>query len=259
MVDGLERALKFTKRLSLGWASAVSTWLAQFRGSQGDSYWRHALGEQDFRNRRAKHIIYGHTHASEMVSLDASYAEGYVHNQVYLNSGTWRRVHRQTLFAPNEHEFIASDSMTYLAFFQGDERGGRPYESWSGTLGVNFPERKILRVDPAHSAVRRPHVAAPPSRSNAPERRTAVPIAAATNRRRARHQSNPAASTGTSRTASTRRPHRSIGSSRHHTHPPGRMNFAADWPRWDRRFDRRMWRRSTWSTGRLSARTPLAC
>ena len=158
LVDGLERALKFTKRLSLGWASAVSTWLADWRGGQGDSYWRHALSEQDFRNRRAKHIIYGHTHAPEMVSLDASYAEGYVHNQVYLNSGTWRRVHRQTLFAPNEHEFIASDSMTYLAFFQGDERGGRPYESWSGTLGVNFPEKKILRIDPPHSAIRRPHV-----------------------------------------------------------------------------------------------------
>jgi UDP-2,3-diacylglucosamine pyrophosphatase LpxH len=158
LVDGLERALKFTKRLSLGWASAVSTWLAQLRGNAGDSYWRHALAEQDFRNRRAKHIIYGHTHAPEIVSLDASYAEGYVHNQVYLNSGTWRRVHRQTMFAPNEHEFIASDSMTYLAFFQGDERGGRPYESWSGTLGVNLPEGKILRVDSAHSAARRPHV-----------------------------------------------------------------------------------------------------
>jgi UDP-2,3-diacylglucosamine pyrophosphatase LpxH len=177
IVDGLERALKFTKRLSLGWASAISTWLAQFRGTQGDSYWRHALTEQDFRNRRAKHIIYGHTHAPEIISLDASYAEGYVHNQVYLNSGTWRRVHRQTMFAPSELEFIASDSMTYLAFFQGDERGGRPYESWSGTLGVNLPEGatpKILRVDSAHSAARRPHVAAPVAAANSVTAATGV-------------------------------------------------------------------------------------
>ena len=79
--------------------------------------------------------------------LDASYAEGYVLNQVYFNSGTWRRVHRQTELAPGEHEFIASDVMTYLAFFQADERGGRPYETWSGTLGFNPAEVTIHRID----------------------------------------------------------------------------------------------------------------
>ena len=69
-----------------------------------------------------KHIVYGHTHFAESVPLDASYAEGYVLNQVYFNTGTWRRVYRQTQLAPAEHEFIAADNMTYLAFFQGDER-----------------------------------------------------------------------------------------------------------------------------------------
>jgi hypothetical protein len=56
------------------------------------------------------------------------------------------------MFAPNEHEFIASDTMTYLAFFQGDERGGRPYETWSGTLGVNLPDSSTIRIDAAHAA-----------------------------------------------------------------------------------------------------------
>ena len=69
--------------------------------------------------------------------LDASHAEGFVLNQGYFNSGTWRRVHRATQFAPGEHEFIAAESMTYLAFFQGDERSGRPYETWTGTLTVD--------------------------------------------------------------------------------------------------------------------------
>jgi hypothetical protein len=89
------------------------------------------------------------------VPLDASFAEGYVLNQVYFNSGTWRRVHRQTQFAPSEHEFIASDTMTYLAFFQGDERKGRPYETWTGTLAVPPVEAKVRRIDPgiAHHAV----------------------------------------------------------------------------------------------------------
>ncbi|MDZ4780282.1 MAG: hypothetical protein SGJ19_08525 [Planctomycetia bacterium] len=147
LVDGLEQALKFSKQLSVGWASSVVSWLNSVRGRAEDSFYAHALAEQDFRNRRAKHIVYGHTHHAETVPLDASYAEGYVLNQVYFNSGTWRRVHQQTRLAPNEHEFIPSDVMTYLAFFQGDERKGRPYETWTGTLGHQPSEKTIHRVD----------------------------------------------------------------------------------------------------------------
>lgn len=33
-----------------------------------------------------------------------------------------------------EQEFIGYHVMTYLAFFKDDERGGRPFESWSGAL-----------------------------------------------------------------------------------------------------------------------------
>ncbi|NUQ64048.1 MAG: hypothetical protein HUU20_16345 [Pirellulales bacterium] len=150
-VDGLQQALKFSRRLSVGWASTVLGWLNSVRGSSSESYYTHALAEQDFRNRRAKHIVYGHTHAAESVPLDASYAEGFVLNQVYFNTGTWRRVHRQTQLAPGEHEFIACDVMSYLAFYQGDERRGRPYETWSGTLGYNPLEVTVHRIDPGRT------------------------------------------------------------------------------------------------------------
>lgn len=159
MVDGLSQVLKFSKRMSIGWASAICTWFHKLRGAPDGSYYRHALGEQDFRNRRARHIVYGHTHAPEVVPLDASYAEGYVLNQLYFNAGTWRRVHRQTEMAPAEHEFIASDVMTYLVFYQGDERRGRPYETWSGTLGYNPQESTVHRIDSGKSS----HGAAPPT------------------------------------------------------------------------------------------------
>lgn len=159
LVDGLERALKFSKSLSIGWAAKIVSWLQELRGQHDSSYYPHALTEQDFRNRRAKYVVYGHTHGAEVVPLDASHAEGYVLNQVYFNSGTWRRTLRQTVLAPNEHEFIPADVMTYLAFFQGDERGGRPYETWSGTLGVAPAETPLLRVDPGRSPLARgPHV-----------------------------------------------------------------------------------------------------
>ena len=46
--------------------------------------------------------------------------------------------------------------MTYLAFFQGDEPSGRPYESWSGTLGYAPTETIIHRVDPGRARCRPP-------------------------------------------------------------------------------------------------------
>lgn len=147
VVDGLQKALKFSRRLSVGWASWVAQWMWQLRGADNSSYYQHALGEQDFRNRRAKHIVYGHTHTAEVVPLDASFAEGYVLHQAYFNSGTWRRVYEQTRFAPSEHEFIAADTLTYLAFFKDDERRGRPYETWSGTLGIAPHTGASVRFD----------------------------------------------------------------------------------------------------------------
>ena len=153
IVDGLQKALKFSRRLSVGWASWIAQWMAELRGTNTHSFFQHALTEQDFRNRRAKHIVYGHTHQAEMIPLDASYADGYVLNQVYFNSGTWRRVHSQTQFAPREHEFIAADTMSYLAFFKDDERNGRPFETWTGTLGLHAFASSKYRVDQAHSSI----------------------------------------------------------------------------------------------------------
>jgi len=155
LVDGLQRALKFSRRLSVGWSSWVVQWLNQLRGQSSSSYAQHALCEQDFRNRRAKHIVYGHTHQAETVPLDASFAEGYVLNQLYFNSGTWRRVHQPTHLAPGEHEFIPSDTMTYTAFFEGDQRNGRPYESWTGTLAMRPTGSVVHRLDrgvPRHAS-----------------------------------------------------------------------------------------------------------
>ena len=152
IVDGLQKALKFSRRLSVGWASWIAQWMCQLRGADNASYFNHALGEQDFRNRRAKHIVYGHTHHAEMVPLDASYAEGYTLHQAYFNSGTWRRVYEQTQFAPREHEFIAADTMSYLAFFKDDERKGRPFETWTGTLGISPHSPASYRVDSAESS-----------------------------------------------------------------------------------------------------------
>jgi hypothetical protein len=151
MVDGMERALKFSKRVSIGWANKITDWLHSLRGSNGESYCQHAVSEADFRNRRARNIVYGHTHLAESVPLDASYADGYVLNQMYFNSGTWRRVLQQTRWTSSECEFIPTECLSMLSFYYGDERGGRPYETWSGTLAA-AGEVATHRVDSGRSS-----------------------------------------------------------------------------------------------------------
>ena len=156
LIDGLSRALRFSKRRSSGWMAATTQWLRTIRGADSDSWVDHALTEPDFRNRRAKHVVYGHTHAAEIVPLDASHAEGYVLDQVYFNAGTWRRTYRPASFAPAGHEFIATDVFSYLAFFQGDERKGRTFETWTGTLGHTPAERIIHRIDAGRGVLSAP-------------------------------------------------------------------------------------------------------
>ncbi len=147
LVDGLQRALQFSRGISISRASSVLSWLSKMRVPGEGDFYKHALGEQEFRNRRAKHIVYGHTHAAETVPLDASYSDGHTLNQIYFNSGTWRRVHRQTRLAPSEREFIATEVMTYLAFYQGNERNGHPFETWTGNLGIPPSDLSVHRID----------------------------------------------------------------------------------------------------------------
>jgi UDP-2,3-diacylglucosamine pyrophosphatase LpxH len=181
LVDGLERALKFSKRLPIGWINRITQWMHRLRGAKSDSYYLHALTEEDFRNRRARHIVYGHTHHAESLPLDASYADGYVLNQMYFNTGSWRRVYRPTCGGPGDFEFIPTECLNFLAFFCADERGGRPFETWSGTLAVDTADNTIHRVDAGRSShastqsiptprvpVRAPHFPNSPATAPAP-------------------------------------------------------------------------------------------
>ena len=96
------------------------------------------MTEPDFRTRRAKHVVYGHTHAAEITPLDASHAEGYVLDQIYFNSGTWRRTYNSANFAPAGHEFIATDVFSTSRSSKEMSARGEP-----------------SRAGPARSAIRR--------------------------------------------------------------------------------------------------------
>lgn len=148
---GLAGLLKFNRRPTGNWATAVREW-CQANEVCGGSLAMQALAEHDFRNRRAKYVVYGHTHQADMAALENSAAGGFALPQLYFNTGTWQRVHRPTQLAPGPQEFIASESFNLVTVYQGDERGGRGYETWSANLGLS-PVQTLRRVDtPAAAA-----------------------------------------------------------------------------------------------------------
>jgi len=136
-VDKLEALLKFSKGISLSTLGKIVNWYGKNVSTKVESYYKKALTESAFKNRSAQFIVYGHTHRNEIIPLDITkLTEGKELRQIYLNSGTWRRVHTLAKSNTKDAEFIGYNIMTYLAFFKGDERRGRPFEAWSGALGV---------------------------------------------------------------------------------------------------------------------------
>ena len=104
------------------------------RWGLSDGYYPYALGEPAFKDQNIHYIVYGHTHRQEIVPLRAGTLAAAAQQDVYLNSGTWRAVYDLARSRPKDEEFFGYHVMTYLAFFKGDERKGKAFETWSGSL-----------------------------------------------------------------------------------------------------------------------------
>ncbi len=174
LIDGLAAALKFTRRDSHDWIGRTTNFLAELRGATSISYAQHAMAEADFRNRRARHIVYGHTHQHEIIPLDASHADGYVLNQTYFNAGSCRRSYQPTQMLAGNHDLAACDAFSLLCFYQADERSGRTHETWCGTLApasIDIGANEISVSQPVAAAspigVRAPQFAGAAARAGA--------------------------------------------------------------------------------------------
>ena len=131
--------LKWAQSLTSGWSLNLLNWMVRkfggwFPSSDMPDY-KNAVQEAAFLDRSARSIVYGHTHQYVLTPLEVSTTPQGTLNQVYINSGTWRPYHQLAMHHPQEEQFVPYQLMTYLAFYQGDERGGRRFETWSGALG----------------------------------------------------------------------------------------------------------------------------
>jgi UDP-2,3-diacylglucosamine pyrophosphatase LpxH len=135
-VEQLEWALKFSKGVSKGNLSRLYAWITEKFATKDSSYYSQAAAEGAVKSRTARSVVYGHTHVYEMVPLDSLVINNAFLDQVYFNSGTWRPYRQLSRIHPEQEQFVKFQLMTYLAFFKDDERGGRPFETWSGVLGA---------------------------------------------------------------------------------------------------------------------------
>ena len=138
-VDKLEWALKFSKGVGIATLGEIVELAKKVGFGKEEEFFRNALKEAAFQNRTADFIVYGHTHHFEIVPLDVSSRTAGLLNQLCINTGTWRRVYEVAECKPKEQEFIGYDVMTYVAFYADGERTGRPFETWSGSLGLRVP------------------------------------------------------------------------------------------------------------------------
>lgn len=134
LVDGFQAVLGLTRRISFKTLDEIIVWLQRKTGTGDISFTQNALRESAFLERQAQFIVYGHTHHHEIVPLDTVPAMVNPTNQIYLNSGTWHTYYDLAVHKPKEQKFVSYQVLTYLAFFRGDERGARRFETWSGAF-----------------------------------------------------------------------------------------------------------------------------
>jgi len=80
-----------------------------------------------------QYVVYGHTHDPLVAPLRTVPSSPAPLQQVYLNTGTWRRRHWK---ATQDDSFINWKNMTYVIFYRHDERIRRnaDFETWTGAL-----------------------------------------------------------------------------------------------------------------------------
>lgn len=132
----MKAGLMFSEGLSMKALGKLVKFFGRKAMDAEDPSFEDALAEKAFRDKTAKSIVYGHTHDEKIIPLDLSMDGGKLLSQMYFNTGTWRRVFKMAVANPKQQEFMSHNVMTYVAFYKGDERYGRPYEAWTGTLGV---------------------------------------------------------------------------------------------------------------------------
>lgn len=134
IVDALELLVRISRRTSFKRINDIVLWARKSMWKGEISFSKFALEESTFKSGAARYIIYGHTHHHEVIPLDQEGAPPATAYQIYLNSGTWHSYFTLTQKDPKAQKFVPYQMLTYIIIYQGDQRGGRHFEAWSGSF-----------------------------------------------------------------------------------------------------------------------------
>jgi UDP-2,3-diacylglucosamine pyrophosphatase LpxH len=134
LVDAMEMVVGISKRASFKTINDLAMWVRDKMWEGEISYANHALHEPAFLDNSARYIVYGHTHHHETIPLDAEGEPPYEESQIYFNAGTWRSYYELAVRNIEAQKFVPYQSMTYLTFYEREERGERHFEAWTGAF-----------------------------------------------------------------------------------------------------------------------------
>lgn len=132
-VDMLKLFFGFQHVTPLSWQSEISHFVERFMPQE--SYRKHAAAEPAIISGKSDIVVYGHTHNPEMIPLGVHETGNGRCEQLYINSGTWRRVHQRGLNPAKGFPFISYHVMSFVFVYRDGERFGRRHEMWQGSLG----------------------------------------------------------------------------------------------------------------------------
>jgi UDP-2,3-diacylglucosamine pyrophosphatase LpxH len=134
-VDALEAVLTISKTASFETLSNLMAFVTRHFWGGNISFAKNALQEKVYQDHSARFVVYGHTHHHEVTPMDVYKEHNVPLSEICFNTGTWHALHTATEANPQYVNFVSYYTMTLAAFFKDTERRGKPYETWTGTLG----------------------------------------------------------------------------------------------------------------------------
>jgi len=139
--------LKYVKKQNniFNWFDQVSMLKVAFKYSKMVGYaskwfsidlpnWVNASQEYARKNHWANFIVYGHTHSYKVEPLSNYKSSKGIKSQFYINTGTWRPIHKLNKADIIKNSFSSFKMMTFAVFYLPKESQNR-FEVWTGYLG----------------------------------------------------------------------------------------------------------------------------
>jgi len=134
--DKIQSALYFLEKFKVFSTEKLLELLGKIKKlSAKDELLEGAKTDLSYLDNRIQYVVYGHTHEPIKSPLRVRTVHSKIQQQVYLNTGTWRKRHYE---CKDSEDFISWKEITYLIFYTNKEKPNEldlpVFETWTGSL-----------------------------------------------------------------------------------------------------------------------------